>query len=140
MPKRRGPDKRPGTRQRSCKKRPPDAEAANTSAKKKRKTSSEGESGVLSFDVKVKENVTGGPRRGQLSSRGALDDMNAMHILPPPGPLYIDTSIPSRGTGPDVIYPKVSVSSIPSSEHFAAMSIYSVAVRMSSHHPFVALQ
>ena len=80
--------------------------------KKKRKTSTEGEGDVLSFDAKVKENVTGGARRGQLSSRGALDDMNAIHIPPPPEPLYIDTSIPPRGTGPDVIYPKVSISSI----------------------------
>ncbi|RPD58663.1 hypothetical protein L227DRAFT_587060 [Lentinus tigrinus ALCF2SS1-6] len=110
VPKRRGPDKRPGTRQRSCKKRPPDAEPASAQAKKKRKTSAEGESGVLSFDVKVKENVTGGARRGQLSSRSAMDDMNAIHIPPPPGQLYIDTSIPSRGTGPDSIYPKDELS------------------------------
>lgn len=71
---------------------------------------------MLSFDVKVKENVTGGARRGQLSSRSAMDDMNAIHIPQPPGQLYIDTSIPSRGTGPDAIYPKVSFSSMPSSE------------------------
>ncbi|KAI0368375.1 hypothetical protein BV20DRAFT_1084510 [Pilatotrama ljubarskyi] len=109
VPKRRGPDKRPGTRQRSCKKRPPDAEPASASAKKKRKTNAEGESGMLSFDVKVKENVTGGVRSAQLSSRGAMDDMNMMHI-PPQGGLYVDTSIPPRGTGPDAIYPKDELS------------------------------
>ncbi|KAI0829772.1 hypothetical protein BC628DRAFT_1477485 [Trametes gibbosa] len=105
VPKRRGPDKRPGTRQRSCKKRPPDAEPASGSAKKKRKTNAEGESGMLSFDVIVKENVTGGARGAQLSSRGAMDDLNATHMLPQ-GSLYINTSIPHRGTSSDVIYPK----------------------------------
>ncbi|PIL36283.1 transcription factor [Ganoderma sinense ZZ0214-1] len=110
VPKRRGPDKRPGTRQRSCKKRPPDAEPTSASAKKKRKTNADGESGVLSFDVKVKENVTGGHRRGQLSSRGAMDDMNALNIPPPQGQLYINTSIPPRGTGPEAIYPKDGLS------------------------------
>ncbi|KAI0769420.1 hypothetical protein BD413DRAFT_477518 [Trametes elegans] len=110
VPKRRGPDKRPGTRQRSCKKRPPDADPASASAKKKRKTNAEGESGMLSFDVKVKENVTGGTRSAQLSSRGAMDDMNAMHMSPPHGALYVDTSIPPRGTGTDAIYPKDELS------------------------------
>ena len=62
---------------------------------------------MLSFDVKVKENVTGGARSTHFSSRGAMDDMNAAH-MPPQGGLYIDTSIPPRGTGPDAIYPKVS--------------------------------
>nr|VWP02472.1 Zn(2)-C6 fungal-type domain-containing protein [Ganoderma boninense] len=110
VPKRRGPDKRPGTRQRSCKKRPPDAEPTSASAKKKRKTNADGESGMLSFDVKVKENVTGGHRRGQLSSRGAMDDMNAFNFPPPQGQLYINTSIPPRGTGPEAIYPKDGLS------------------------------
>ncbi|EJF65212.1 hypothetical protein DICSQDRAFT_166265 [Dichomitus squalens LYAD-421 SS1] len=110
VPKRRGPDKRPGTRQRSCKKRPPDAEPTSGSAKKKRKTDVEGESAVLSFDVKVKENVTGGHRRGQLPSRGAMDDMNGLNIPPQLGALYIDTSIPPRGTGPEAIYPKDDLS------------------------------
>ncbi|KAI0661402.1 hypothetical protein C8Q70DRAFT_911816 [Cubamyces menziesii] len=109
VPKRRGPDKRPGTRQRSCKKRPPDSEPASASAKKKRKTNAEGESVVLSFDVKVKENVTGGARSTHFSSRGAMDDMNAAH-MPPQGGLYIETSIPPRGTGPDAIYPKDELS------------------------------
>lgn len=71
---------------------------------------------MLSFDVKVKENVTGGHRRGQLSSRGAMDDMNVFNVPPPQGQLYINTSIPPRGTGPEAIYPKVSDPSIPSSE------------------------
>ncbi|KAH9858993.1 hypothetical protein C2E23DRAFT_717806 [Lenzites betulinus] len=105
VPKRRGPDKRPGTRQRSCKKRPPDSDPATGSAKKKRKTNAEGESGMLSFDFNVKENVTGGARGAQLSSRGAMDDLNATHMLPQ-GSLYINTSIPLRGTSTDVIYPK----------------------------------
>ncbi|OSD04134.1 hypothetical protein PYCCODRAFT_1451417 [Trametes coccinea BRFM310] len=109
VPKRRGPDKRPGTRQRSCKKRPPDAEPASASARKKRKTNAEGESGMLSFDINVKENVTGGARNAQYSSRGAMDDMNATHG-PPQASLYIDTSIPPRGTGPDAIYPKDELS------------------------------
>ncbi|KAI0674887.1 hypothetical protein C8Q78DRAFT_1066793 [Trametes maxima] len=109
VPKRRGPDKRPGTRQRSCKKRPPDADPASASAKKKRKTGAEGESGMLSFDVRVKTNVTGGARTSRLSSRGPMDDMNGMR-MPPQGALYIDTSLPPRGTGPDVIYPKDELS------------------------------
>jgi hypothetical protein len=36
VPKRRGPDKRPGTRQRSCKKRPPDGSAPSPPSKRKR--------------------------------------------------------------------------------------------------------
>ncbi|KAH9940377.1 uncharacterized protein BXZ73DRAFT_88637 [Epithele typhae] len=106
VPKRRGPDKRPGTRQRSCKKRPLDADPTNGFAKKKRRTSSEGESDALSFDAKVKENVTGGARRGQFPSRGPLDDTNAIHIPP----LYIDTSMSPRETDPDAIYPKDELS------------------------------
>lgn len=38
-PKRRGPDKRPGTRQRSCKKRPADGSAPPPPSKRKRTTS-----------------------------------------------------------------------------------------------------
>lgn len=63
---------------------------------------------MLSFDVKVKENVTGGARSAYFASRGAMDDLNATHIPPHEG-LYINTSIPPRGTGSDVIYPKVSL-------------------------------
>ncbi|KAI8992919.1 hypothetical protein BD414DRAFT_437399 [Trametes punicea] len=109
VPKRRGPDKRPGTRQRSCKKRPPDAEPASASARRRRKTNAEGESGMLSFDVKVKENVTGGARSAQPTSRGAMDGMNTTQ-MPPQVASYIDTSIPPRGTGPDAIYPKDELS------------------------------
>ncbi|KAI0633498.1 hypothetical protein C8Q77DRAFT_1157703 [Trametes polyzona] len=122
VPKRRGPDKRPGTRQRSCKKRPPDAEPASASAKKKRKTSAEGESGMLSFDVQVKENVTGGARGAQFSSRGAMDDLNATHMHAQGG-LYLDTSIPPRGTGSDVIYPKDELS--PSFRRSSVIMCYS---------------
>lgn len=50
VPKRRGPDKRPGTRQRSCKKRPLDS--TTLPAKKKRKVS---EDSVSVVDVKIKE-------------------------------------------------------------------------------------
>ncbi|KAH9932503.1 uncharacterized protein B0H18DRAFT_871123 [Fomitopsis serialis] len=45
VPKRRGPDKRPGTRQRSCKKRPSDT--STPPAKKKRKTDDESPDPVL---------------------------------------------------------------------------------------------
>ena len=45
MPKRRGPDKNPGTRQRSCKKRPTDG---SMPVKKKQKKGSESGSGTMS--------------------------------------------------------------------------------------------
>ncbi|EMD33836.1 hypothetical protein CERSUDRAFT_117900 [Gelatoporia subvermispora B] len=106
-PKRRGPDKRPGTRQRSCKKRPADSD---TPAKKKRKTSSELDNASLTFDdMKVKENLSNGVRKTYVLSQGGVDDAAAMH-MPRPPPLLIDTSISPRGIGPDAIYPKDELS------------------------------
>ena len=56
MPKRRGPDKRPGTRQRSCKKRPsegdPSSAGANILARKRRKVEDDHDSNLVSFELK----------------------------------------------------------------------------------------
>ena len=57
VPKRRGPDKRPGTRQRSCKKRPADGSAAPL--QKRKRTSSEYLSDSRdAVSSRVKENMT----------------------------------------------------------------------------------
>ncbi|OCH89059.1 hypothetical protein OBBRIDRAFT_733272 [Obba rivulosa] len=106
-PKRRGPDKRPGTRQRSCKKRPADSD---TPAKKKRKTGNDLDDATLTFnDTKVKENLSNGVRKTYVLSQAGVDEAAAMH-MPRPPPLLIDTSISPRGIGPDAIYPKDELS------------------------------
>ncbi|OBZ70696.1 hypothetical protein A0H81_09310 [Grifola frondosa] len=127
---RRGPDKRPGTRQRSCKKRPPDAEPAAPSAKKKRKVGSEGDPGVLAFDMKVKENVTGGAQRAQPLARGGAEEMPAMRVAAP-APLLLETSIPPRGTGSDIIYPKDDLS--PSFRRSSVIMSFATPVDVNVH-------
>ena len=60
VPKRRGPDKRPGTRQRSCKKRPSDGSAPPPPSKKKRPVMDHRPLQVISpTDVKAKEENAG---------------------------------------------------------------------------------
>ena len=106
VPKRRGPDKRPGTRQRSCKKRPPESDATGAQAKKRRKVSGDHEGSLISFDVK--ENVTGsGTKRSLPSPRFVHDDTSSAQI-PQSVPLVLETSLPHRPFPPEVIYPKVS--------------------------------
>lgn len=106
VPKRRGPDKRPGTRQRSCKKRPPESDAAAPQAKKRRKVSGDHEGSLISFDVK--ENVTGsGTKRSIPTPRFVHDDTSNTQI-PQTMPLVLETSLPHRHFPPEAIYPKVS--------------------------------
>lgn len=108
VPKRRGPDKRPGTRKRSCKKRPPDSEPSLASARKKRKVHGDLDGNLISFDVKVKENVTSSPERSTFLSRSPGDDPANMTI-PQSMPLVLDPCITHRTVAPDIMYPKVSV-------------------------------
>ncbi|KAK7692152.1 hypothetical protein QCA50_003771 [Cerrena zonata] len=98
VPKRRGPDKRPGTRQRSCKKRPLDDEAAGPQAKKKRKMSGDHEGSLISFDVK--ENVTGDTKRS-LPIRLNPDDTTGLQLAQR---AHLDFE--TRQLAPDAIYPK----------------------------------
>lgn len=102
VPKRRGPDKRPGTRQRSCKKRPSEADASGAVAKKKRKTEGNGDGSVIAFDVRPA--ITNNEERGFLSSPSAppnAGEGSALLLTRSP-PQVLDTS---RN---EIIYPKVS--------------------------------
>lgn len=108
VPKRRGPDKRPGTRQRSCKKRPSEAESTTSSlAKKKRKTESDGDGSLIAFDVR--QEVTSNGQRALMSPSSMPshpEDGSGFHLTQAP-PLVLETSRPMVT---QVIYPKVSVS------------------------------
>ncbi|KAH8107663.1 hypothetical protein BXZ70DRAFT_1013538 [Cristinia sonorae] len=110
VPKRRGPDKRPGTRQRSCKKRPPESDHGAAQAKKRRKMGSDHEGSLISFDVK--ENVTGnGTKRPLPTPRFVQDDTSSAQI-PQSVPLLLETSLPHRHFPPEAIYPKDEVSTL----------------------------
>ncbi|KAI0784700.1 hypothetical protein C8Q75DRAFT_723967 [Abortiporus biennis] len=109
VPKRRGPDKRPGTRQRSCKKRPPESEPSAPQSKKRRKTSTDHDGNVISFDVK--ENVTGYSKRSLSMSRYSSEDTAGLPISQTI-PLILETSISPRDFAPEAIYPKDDLSPI----------------------------
>ncbi|PSS38007.1 hypothetical protein PHLCEN_2v147 [Hermanssonia centrifuga] len=105
VPKRRGPDKRPGTRQRSCKKRPSETEPSGTQAKKRRKIEDDDSDGnLIAFDPKGRATSEG---RGSLLSpnSSAADDIAGFH-MPQAPPLVLETSIPNHTIVSEVIYPK----------------------------------
>ncbi|KAF4567153.1 hypothetical protein EYR40_006147 [Pleurotus pulmonarius] len=92
VPKRRGPDKRPGTRQRSCKKRPADG-SAPPPPKRSRKTSERQTEDRDPTTSRVKENMVSGrrtppPPRHLDRSQGATSQI---HAAPAPGDLRIST-------------------------------------------------
>ncbi|KAI0731627.1 hypothetical protein C8Q72DRAFT_906414 [Fomitopsis betulina] len=98
VPKRRGPDKRPGTRQRSCKKRPVDASTAP--AKKKRKTD---EDPVLG---RIKPDPAEVDAKGHGLSFGALHEgSSTSHSSSSP----LDIHDPSRNYS-DMAYPRDGLS------------------------------
>ena len=102
MPKRRGPDKRPGTRQRSCKKRPTDA--ATTPAKKKRKTDEELGDPVLG---RIKQDPADVDAKGHSLSFTAMHESSSTsHSSSSP----LDIHDPSRNYH-DMAYPRVSAPS-----------------------------
>ena len=106
VPKRRGPDKRPGTRQRSCKKRTSDAESSSSLAKKRRKTETDGDGSLIAFDVR--QGATSPGQRALISPPSMPshpEDGSGFHLVQPP-PLVLETS---RTMVSEVIYPKVSV-------------------------------
>ncbi|KAI0694263.1 hypothetical protein BC835DRAFT_1015031 [Cytidiella melzeri] len=84
VPKRRGPDKRPGTRQRSCKKRPSEGDQSPTGtellSRKRRKVEGDHDGNLVSFELK--EGMMNAPS----------------HLL--------ETSMPAREIASDAIYPK----------------------------------
>ncbi|KAH9949097.1 hypothetical protein B0H21DRAFT_169579 [Amylocystis lapponica] len=100
VPKRRGPDKRPGTRQRSCKKRPSDSDSSP--AKKRRKTDDELDGSTISFDEKTKDNATDAKKHHMIP---IVDEASLLHS--PADSLPLDTSIPSRH---DPLSPKTGLS------------------------------
>lgn len=110
VPKRRGPDKRPGTRQRSCKKRPPESEATGPHSKKRRKVSSDHEGSLISFEVK-ENGASNGAKKSLPTPRFTHDEVSGAHI-PQSVSLVLETSPPHRAFPPEAIYPKVSSSSL----------------------------
>ncbi|EPQ56860.1 hypothetical protein GLOTRDRAFT_137358 [Gloeophyllum trabeum ATCC 11539] len=91
VPKRRGPDKHPGTRQRSCKKRAAD-DGAPGANKKKRRTVSE-----QSATPEVKENVSGGRRSP--NQKPMLDAPLLQAPAPPTATSILELPLP--GMNPD---------------------------------------
>lgn len=89
-PKRRGPDKRPGTRQRSCKKRPADGSAPPPPSKRKRSSTTQaGDNGTPTAGVK--ENMASMKTTFPSSSRpsGLVDDGRG------PGHMHVTRVSPS---------------------------------------------
>ncbi|EAU90780.2 hypothetical protein CC1G_09257 [Coprinopsis cinerea okayama7 len=78
VPKRRGPDKRPGTRQRSCKKRPADGSIPPPAKKKKTNPASDPANTVVQSRIKP-ENLP-----DQLRSPIAPRHPSEKHLNPPP--------------------------------------------------------
>ncbi|KAJ3554349.1 hypothetical protein NM688_g3153 [Phlebia brevispora] len=103
VPKRRGPDKRPGTRQRSCKKRPSEAEASTSVAKKKRKTEGDGDGSLIAFDVR--QGIASNEPTALLSPPPVPsnpDEGSALLLARSPA-LVLDTSHTVQS---EIIYPK----------------------------------
>lgn len=133
VPKRRGPDKRPGTRQRSCKKRHSESEAAGSQAKKKRRTSGDHEGSLISFDVK--ENVTANTKKSLPLSRLNPDDATGLQV-----PQRAQLDLETRQVAPEAIYPKVSFICLAGrNEHVVDRYLLS-AIRMTIGNPFDAVQ
>lgn len=76
VPKRRGPDKRPGTRQRSCKKKPPPSDAAlahqssASTGKRKRNIAADA---IIPPAVKDKESIAANTRKRQRTQQQQAD-------------------------------------------------------------------
>ena len=98
VPKRRGPDKRPGTRQRSCKKRPADGSAPPPS-KRKRTTSERLTEQPELTPSRVKENMQQDQKRPSPTSRHLDRDPHYPylhpHSGPPPPPSPTDLRMPT---------------------------------------------
>ncbi|KIM45747.1 hypothetical protein M413DRAFT_17514 [Hebeloma cylindrosporum] len=101
VPKRRGPDKRPGTRQRSCKKRPADGSAPPPS-KRKRTTSERPTEQPEVTPSRVKENLQQDQKRPSPGSRHPDRDPHYPylhpHSGPPPSSSPTDLRIPTDST------------------------------------------
>ncbi|KAJ6540138.1 hypothetical protein DFH09DRAFT_1175587 [Mycena vulgaris] len=156
-PKRRGPDKRPGTRQRSCKKRPKDG-SSPTPLKRKRKVSSASIPGVDADATTIgtvslpdtsshpmKEPQQPPPRkRSSMSSEmssASISYTQPRPIQPQPRP-STSSSAPLRITTDLYKYPQGSSHS--RSAHSAASPIYQpfasspyVTVKQQPHSPFL---
>ncbi|KAF8878849.1 hypothetical protein BD779DRAFT_1553503 [Infundibulicybe gibba] len=87
-PKRRGPDKRPGTRQRSCKKRPADGSAPPPPKRKKTAPFDRSSASRDSIPSQTKENLTS-TKRSPSTSRHP--DRTPDHTLPPSQHIYPPT-------------------------------------------------
>lgn len=83
MPKRRGPDKKPGTRRRSCKKRPVD-ESGSPSSRRRRRARSEEESDDEDDDTSKYEDQS-------------LSPIEKSTVLPTVSSLTINTEVPRIG-------------------------------------------
>ncbi|KAI0088094.1 hypothetical protein BDY19DRAFT_891709 [Irpex rosettiformis] len=106
VPKRRGPDKRPGTRQRSCKKRPsegdPSSPGANILARKRRKVEDDHDSNLVSFELK--DSLVNGAKRNLFIQK--TEETSIAHL--PQAPSHVlETSMSARGIASEAIYPKV---------------------------------
>ncbi|KAJ8501742.1 hypothetical protein ONZ45_g12033 [Pleurotus djamor] len=104
VPKRRGPDKNPGTRQRSCKKRPADG-SAPPPPKRPRKTSDRPSDDRDTSASRVKENMVSGRRTPPPSSQRHLDrsqTTSQLHAAPAPTDLRISTSDAGLLTKPEL--------------------------------------
>ncbi|KAJ7121672.1 hypothetical protein C8R44DRAFT_786662 [Mycena epipterygia] len=151
-PKRRGPDKRPGTRQRSCKKRPADG-SSPPPPKRKRKTSSSSTAGVdatgaLSLSVdslsRMKSDTPTGKRSSMSSDKSSISApyTQPRPIQPHPQP-SASSSAPLRITTDFYKYPQTSQSSSSRTPHSAASPIYqpfpssSPYVKQQQHSPFL---
>lgn len=80
-PKRRGPDKRPGTRQRSCKKRPADGSAPPPPSKRKRSAAAAGDAGLAKGEMAGMKGAFAGGARMADDGRGGLQ--HGARLSPP---------------------------------------------------------
>lgn len=89
VPKRRGPDKRPGTRQRSCKKRPADGSVPPPS--KRKKTTTDTQSNERPLPSKVKENMA----NPSSPSASRIQDVHeqSQDTHPPSSPIEVRLSV-----------------------------------------------
>ena len=113
VPKRRGPDKRPGTRQRSCKKRPADGSAPP--AAKRKKTSNDSPSEVREIaPSRVKENIEN-EKHPPVSSRhpdrhrDRRAESQVQHETASPPEPHISTEGSSRGKVHLLVHPLLDI-------------------------------
>lgn len=106
-PKRRGPDKRPGTRQRSCKKRPADGSAPPPPSKRKRTATAQAADANGTPTAGVKENMASMKSTFPSSTRAAIlveDTRGQSHLLGALSPPSIDLK-PPRGADGQAMFP-----------------------------------